>query len=112
VAIVTSYRMIDRNDHTWADRVRDMVYACFPCEEGGFGAVAGGPDGGGTATRRRRARGGPLAAPEQPGDEALLAVILPAQRLGEGGSPGWRAGSCCYLEGAVDGGKASKIIGG
>jgi hypothetical protein len=25
VAIVTSYRMIDRNDHTWADRVRDMV---------------------------------------------------------------------------------------
>jgi hypothetical protein len=25
VAIVTSYRMIDRNDHTWADWVRDMV---------------------------------------------------------------------------------------
>jgi hypothetical protein len=25
VAIVTSYRMIDRNDHTWAGRVRDMV---------------------------------------------------------------------------------------
>ena len=30
VAIVTSYRMIDRNDHTWADRVCDMVYHCFP----------------------------------------------------------------------------------
>jgi hypothetical protein len=30
VAIVTSYRMIDRNDHTWADWVCDMVYACFP----------------------------------------------------------------------------------
>jgi len=25
VAIVTSYRMIDRNDHTWTGRVRDMV---------------------------------------------------------------------------------------
>jgi hypothetical protein len=30
VAIVTSYRMIDRNDHTWADWVCDMVYGCFP----------------------------------------------------------------------------------
>ena len=30
VAIVTSYRMIDRNDHTWAGWVRDMVYVCFP----------------------------------------------------------------------------------
>jgi hypothetical protein len=30
VAIVTSYRMIDRNDHTWADRVCDMVCGCFP----------------------------------------------------------------------------------
>ena len=30
VAIVTSYRMIDRTDHTWADWVCDMVYGCFP----------------------------------------------------------------------------------
>jgi hypothetical protein len=37
VAIVTSYRMIDRIDHTWAGRVRDMVYPCFSCGERGFG---------------------------------------------------------------------------
>jgi hypothetical protein len=29
VAIVTSYRMIDRNDHTWAGWVRDMVWPRF-----------------------------------------------------------------------------------
>jgi hypothetical protein len=46
VPIVTSYRMIDRNDHTWADWVRDMVYACFPCGEGFWRGGGRGPAAG------------------------------------------------------------------
>jgi hypothetical protein len=81
VAIVTSYRMIDRNDHTWADWVCDMVYACFPCGAGGFGGAARPTHGSG---RERLAldagQAGPGCSlsccypPESPGQKSLCVL--------------------------------------